>query len=74
MSVISRSFSAAGAIALAATLVAAAPSLANAAHNPYPRGWNTPSQSSGQILYQFVPGGERYHVVAPATTETSPAK
>ena len=74
MNVISRNFSAVRALTLAATLVAAAPTLANASHNPYPPGWNTSTQPSGQVLYQFVPGGERYHVVKPATTETGATK
>ena len=38
MNAISRSFSAMGRLALAATFVAAAPSLANASHNLYPSG------------------------------------
>jgi hypothetical protein len=71
MNRISRSFSAVG--ALAATFVAAAPSLANASHNLYPAGWNKP-QPTGPVLYQFVPDGERYHVVTPATPETGTTK
>jgi len=73
MNRISRSFTAEGVLALAATFVAAAPSLANASHNLYPAGWNKP-QPTGPVLYQFVPDGERYHVVTPATTETGTAK
>jgi hypothetical protein len=72
MKLISRSFPALGAFALAATLVAAAPTLANAGHNLYPPGWNAP-QPTGPVLYQFVPDGERYHVVKPATTQTDTA-
>ena len=74
MSAISRVFSAVGVLAFAATLAAAAPGIANAGHKVYPPGWNTPTKPTGQILYQFVPGGERYHVVKPATTETGAAK
>ena len=74
MNAISRSFSAVGVLALAATLVAAAPGLANAGHKIYPPGWNTPTKPTGQILYQFVPGGERYHVVMSATTKSGTAK
>jgi len=81
MNVISRSFSAVGAIALAATLAVAAPTLANArdndlanaSHGAYPPSANTSTQPSGQVLYQFVPRGERYHVVTPATTQTGTA-
>ena len=72
MNLISRSVSAVGAIALAATMLAAAPTLANAGHVLYPPGWNTP-QATGPVLYQFVPTGERYHVVKPATTQTGTA-
>ena len=72
MNVISRSFSAVGAIALAVTMLAAAPTLANAGHVLYPPGWNAP-QPTGPVLYQFAPGGERYHVVKPATTQTGTA-
>ena len=74
MNAISRSFSAARVLAFAASLVAAAPGLANAGHRIYPPGWNMPTTPTGQIPYQFVPGGERYHVVKPATTETGTAK
>jgi len=49
MSMISRSFSAVWAIALAATVLAAAPTLANAGHNLYPPGWNAP-QPTGPVL------------------------
>jgi len=73
MNAISGRFSVLGVLALATTLVAAAPSLANAGHNLYPPGWDKP-QATGPVLYQFVPGGERYHVVKPATTETGAAK
>jgi len=73
MNAISRSFSAVGVLALAATFVAAAPSLASANHNLYPAGWNKP-QPTGPVLYQFVPDGELFHVVTPATTETGTAK
>jgi hypothetical protein len=73
MNAISRSFSAMGLLALAASFVAAAPSLANASHNLYPSGWEK-SQPTGPVLYQFVPGGERYHVVTSATTESGTTK
>lgn len=66
-------FSVLGVFALATALVAAAPSLANAGHNLYPPGWDK-RQATGPVLYQFAPGGERYHVVRPATTETGAAK
>jgi hypothetical protein len=74
MNGISRNFSVAGALAVAVALVAAAPTLANAGHNVYPPGWDTPTQPSGKVLYQFLPGGDRYHVVAPATTDTGTTK
>ena len=74
MNAISRSVSAVAVLAFAVTLVAAAPGLANAGHKIYPPGWNTPTKPTGRILYQFVPGGERYHVVKPATTESGAAK
>ena len=74
MNAISRSFSAVGVLAFAATLVAAAPGLANAGHKIYPPGWNTPTKLTSQILYRFVPGGERYHVVPPAAADTGTAK
>jgi hypothetical protein len=78
MNLISRSFSA---LALAATVLAAAPTLANArdndlansSHGAYPTGANTSTQATGPVLYQFVPQGERYHVVKPATTQTGTA-
>jgi len=79
MSLISRSFSA---LALAATVLAAAPilanardnDLANASHGVYPTtSVNTSTQATGPVLYQFVPDGERYHVVKPATTQTGAA-
>jgi hypothetical protein len=81
MNLISRSFSAVGAIALAATVLAAVPTLANArdndlanaSHGAYPTSADTSTQPSGPVLYQFVPGGERYHVVTPATTQTGTA-
>jgi hypothetical protein len=71
MNRISRRLSAMGAAALAAVVLASAPTLAYAGHNPYPPGWNTPTTPSGLILYQFVPGGERYHVVKPATAQSA---
>ena len=52
MNAISRSFSAVGILALAATLVAAAPGLANAGHKISPPGWNTPTKPTGQIIHQ----------------------
>ena len=77
-----RSFSALGALALAAVLTAAAPTLASAgdndlaraSHGVYPPGANASTQPSGRILYQFVPGGERYHVVATTTDGNSVTK
>ena len=62
--------------AAVAVVLAAAPTLASASHDVYPPGWNTSTPPSGQILYQFVPGGSRYHVVKPATAQnvsTQPA-
>jgi hypothetical protein len=53
-----------------AAFLAGAPTLASANHELYPPGWNTPSQP-GPLLFQFVPGGSRYHVVKPATTQNS---
>lgn len=78
MSLISRSFSA---LALAAAVLAAAPTLANArdndlakaSHGVYPTSAITSTPSSGQVVYQFVPRGERYHVVKPATAQTGTA-
>jgi hypothetical protein len=38
----------------------------------YPPGWETSTPPSGQVLYQFVPGGGgvRHRVVTPATSES----
>ena len=74
MNRLSRSFSAVGALALVAALLTGTPTLANAgnndlakaSHGAYPTSATTP-QATGPILYQMVPGGERYHVVKPAT-------
>jgi hypothetical protein len=81
MNVISRSFPAVGALALVAALLTGTPTLANArdndlakaSHGVYPPSADKSTQPSGQVLYQFVPGGERYHVVTPATTQTGTA-
>jgi hypothetical protein len=56
-----------------AAFLAGAPTLASANHELYPPGWNTPSQP-GPLLFQFVPGGSRYHVVKPATTQNVSTK
>jgi len=60
-------------MAAVAVVLAAAPTLASANHDLYPPGWNTPSQP-GPVLFQFVPGGSRYHVVKPATTQNVSTK
>jgi hypothetical protein len=73
MNAISGRFSVLGVLALAATLVAAAPGLANAGHILYPPGWDKP-RATGPVLYQMAPAGERYHVVKPATTATDTTK
>jgi hypothetical protein len=73
MNGISRSFGALGALAFAAALMGA-PAMASASHSPYPPGWNTPTQPSGQVLYQFTVGGERYHVVPQATSSAGATK
>ena len=68
-----------GAIALAATVLAATLAnardndLAKASHGVYPTSAITSTPSSGQVVYQFVPRGERYHVVKPATAQTGTA-
>ena len=49
MNAVSWSFSA---LALAVTMLAAAPTLANTGHKIYPPGLNTPIKPTGQILHQ----------------------
>ena len=74
MNAISRHLSALGAVALVVSLMAGAP-LAYAGHVEYPPGWNKP-QATGPVIYQMVPQGERYHVVAntAASSETNATK
>ena len=75
MNKLSRSFSAVGALALVAALLTGTPTLANAndndlanaSHGAYPTNANKSTQPSGQVLYQFVPRGERFHVVTTPT-------
>jgi hypothetical protein len=74
MNRLSRSFSAMGALALVAALLTGTPTLANASdndlakasHGAYPTNADKSTPPSGQVLYQFVPQGERYHVVTTA--------
>jgi len=59
----------AGIAALAITVLGATASVAGA-HPTYPPGWNQ-SQSTPATIYQFVPGGNRMHVVAGAPSQTA---
>ncbi len=64
-----KSYRPAGIAALAIGLLASAsPVPAYADHQIYPPDWNTPTTVMAPVLYQFVPGGSRLHVMPPGTT------
>lgn len=46
---------------------------ANADHQVYPPGWNSPATATATVLYQFVPGGSRMHRMPPGTTAPASA-
>ena len=46
---------------------------ARADHQIYPPGWNVPATATAPVLYQFVPGGSRLHVMPAGTTAPASA-
>lgn len=76
MTPIARTLRSARAAVLALSALAVTTPLASA-KNAYPPGWNA-SEQTAPAVYQFVPGGNRYHRVAgaavtPAATQAANA-